>query len=374
MERTSHTYHGRRWMRSSDICARYGDISTRTVSRWVKNGILPQPVYRNGVRYWAEDVLDTHDQEQATNNVGRTVDASSSHRRHDEYFPRTFGSDRACSAVPRHHTTSRTSCTPGSRIEGDVRLIVLGGMPSDLRRSRTGTFAMSDMGRLPFSRRFDAEFLSDIKSLTAAERGVYATLESMMMDSGVPLDLTPRLHRGCGLRSHSQLTAMLDILVAEGLVEFVDGRIWGRRCDREMQWRRSKSLTNSQNAVRNPGKKDNKNNATAKRPQLRQELESESPLPPKGGWEEVGGKIDAVVDDRRPRMKIYPKDPSYDRWVKYYATVGGQDLIDEAQKRGWFEECSKWAPELPPAAKLRAAYISNATAPTASKHGDEKAA
>ena len=33
------------------LCERYG-VVTRTIDRWTKAGILPQPIRINGYRYW----------------------------------------------------------------------------------------------------------------------------------------------------------------------------------------------------------------------------------------------------------------------------------------------------------------------------------
>jgi hypothetical protein len=40
---------------------RYGDRSIRTIDRWVKKRILPEPEYINGLRYWDESELDRCD-------------------------------------------------------------------------------------------------------------------------------------------------------------------------------------------------------------------------------------------------------------------------------------------------------------------------
>jgi hypothetical protein len=43
------------------VCARYSNVSDRTVDRWVQAGILPKPIYIQKQRYWPEDLLDEHD-------------------------------------------------------------------------------------------------------------------------------------------------------------------------------------------------------------------------------------------------------------------------------------------------------------------------
>jgi hypothetical protein len=52
-----------RWLRYEHLCARYGDVSTRTIQRMVKDGRLPPPKFPVGrhLPLWREDELDEHD-------------------------------------------------------------------------------------------------------------------------------------------------------------------------------------------------------------------------------------------------------------------------------------------------------------------------
>jgi hypothetical protein len=60
---------------SSAVAARY-NRSLKTVDRWVELGILPEPEYINGLKYWNEQELDAADQarkqgaRRAPTNVG----------------------------------------------------------------------------------------------------------------------------------------------------------------------------------------------------------------------------------------------------------------------------------------------------------------
>jgi len=47
------------------VCARYSNVSDRTVDRRVEAGVLPKPVYIQKQRYWPEDLLDEHDKTRA---------------------------------------------------------------------------------------------------------------------------------------------------------------------------------------------------------------------------------------------------------------------------------------------------------------------
>ncbi len=43
------------------VCARYSNISDRTVDRWLQTGVLPKPIYIQGQRYWSSEQLDERD-------------------------------------------------------------------------------------------------------------------------------------------------------------------------------------------------------------------------------------------------------------------------------------------------------------------------
>jgi predicted DNA-binding transcriptional regulator AlpA len=43
------------------VCARYSNISDRTVDRWLQSGVLPKPLYIQGHRYWSSEQLDERD-------------------------------------------------------------------------------------------------------------------------------------------------------------------------------------------------------------------------------------------------------------------------------------------------------------------------
>jgi DNA-binding transcriptional MerR regulator len=47
------------------LCDRY-NVTSRTIDRWVEQGILPKPMFINSVRYWDEDEIDRRDQERLT--------------------------------------------------------------------------------------------------------------------------------------------------------------------------------------------------------------------------------------------------------------------------------------------------------------------
>jgi DNA-binding transcriptional MerR regulator len=48
------------WLDSAAVCERY-NISTRTLSRWTDQGLLPAPVYFNRRKYWSREQLETRD-------------------------------------------------------------------------------------------------------------------------------------------------------------------------------------------------------------------------------------------------------------------------------------------------------------------------
>jgi predicted DNA-binding transcriptional regulator AlpA len=48
-------------IRSQDLRQRYGGVSDMTLWRWVRDGVIPQPVKINGRRYWRVADLDEID-------------------------------------------------------------------------------------------------------------------------------------------------------------------------------------------------------------------------------------------------------------------------------------------------------------------------
>lgn len=53
---------GRVYLRKRSVAARY-DITIRTLDRWVRDGVLPPPVFLEGIPFplWAEDSLDKNE-------------------------------------------------------------------------------------------------------------------------------------------------------------------------------------------------------------------------------------------------------------------------------------------------------------------------
>jgi predicted site-specific integrase-resolvase len=58
-----------KWLPAKTVCNRYGDISDRTLDRWIEVGALPPPVYIRRRRYWDEEVLNAHDAARQTEAV-----------------------------------------------------------------------------------------------------------------------------------------------------------------------------------------------------------------------------------------------------------------------------------------------------------------
>jgi len=52
---------GRRLLPTSGVCARY-NRSSRTIDRWVREGVIPTPRYIRGLKYWIEEELDLCDE------------------------------------------------------------------------------------------------------------------------------------------------------------------------------------------------------------------------------------------------------------------------------------------------------------------------
>ena len=52
---------GKRLLPTSGVCARY-DRSSRTIDRWVSEGVIPPPRYIRGLKYWIEEELDRCDE------------------------------------------------------------------------------------------------------------------------------------------------------------------------------------------------------------------------------------------------------------------------------------------------------------------------
>jgi hypothetical protein len=52
-----------KFLRRKHLCARYGEVSDRTIDRMIDSGRLPPPEFPFGNRIpaWRENVLDEHD-------------------------------------------------------------------------------------------------------------------------------------------------------------------------------------------------------------------------------------------------------------------------------------------------------------------------
>jgi hypothetical protein len=44
------------------VCARYDNVSSRTIDRWTEAQELPKPIYIRGRRYWEETALNERDE------------------------------------------------------------------------------------------------------------------------------------------------------------------------------------------------------------------------------------------------------------------------------------------------------------------------
>jgi hypothetical protein len=55
------------------VCARYDDVTPRTVTRWQNNPArdFPQPILINGRRYWDESHLDRYDRRLAAESLSK---------------------------------------------------------------------------------------------------------------------------------------------------------------------------------------------------------------------------------------------------------------------------------------------------------------
>ena len=55
------------------VCARYGGVTPRTVTRWQNDPArkFPQPVIINGRRYWDESHLDRYDRSLVTETLSK---------------------------------------------------------------------------------------------------------------------------------------------------------------------------------------------------------------------------------------------------------------------------------------------------------------
>jgi predicted DNA-binding transcriptional regulator AlpA len=53
----------RRKVRARALCERYGVVE-RTIYRWVAAGILPEPMWINGIRFWDDDEIEQRDRDR----------------------------------------------------------------------------------------------------------------------------------------------------------------------------------------------------------------------------------------------------------------------------------------------------------------------
>lgn len=51
----------KKFLNARELCTRYGRAG-RTIDRWVEAGVLPQPIYIQGQRYWNEAEIDDRDE------------------------------------------------------------------------------------------------------------------------------------------------------------------------------------------------------------------------------------------------------------------------------------------------------------------------
>ncbi len=50
-----------KYLSATTVCARYDNITLKTIHQWVNRGTFPSPVKINGRNFWAVAVLDEHD-------------------------------------------------------------------------------------------------------------------------------------------------------------------------------------------------------------------------------------------------------------------------------------------------------------------------
>jgi predicted DNA-binding transcriptional regulator AlpA len=50
-----------RFLNVRAVCARYSNVASRTIDRWIEDGAFPKPIYIRKQRYWLEEALDEHD-------------------------------------------------------------------------------------------------------------------------------------------------------------------------------------------------------------------------------------------------------------------------------------------------------------------------
>ena len=61
---------GKRLFPTSEVGARY-NRSSRTIDRWVREGVIPPPFYIRGLKYWDEEELDRCDEARPRASVAR---------------------------------------------------------------------------------------------------------------------------------------------------------------------------------------------------------------------------------------------------------------------------------------------------------------
>lgn len=70
----------KRYLKGPDVDERY-DISHRTRKSWVEKGLLPKPMIRNGVEFYAEDELLEHERRDTAAPTARWKDRHGKLRR-----------------------------------------------------------------------------------------------------------------------------------------------------------------------------------------------------------------------------------------------------------------------------------------------------
>lgn len=134
------------------------------------------------------------------------------------------------------------------------------------------------MSETPWFKFYPSDWLSGTRGLTAVESGVYIGLIAMMYDHGCSLEWDDkRLSRHCGADVR-QFQRALKILIDDGKIIVVDGRLWNDRAATEMQERAAKvCMAQQAGRVSQKVKKQQKQNENST--DVHQEVNGRSTIP-----------------------------------------------------------------------------------------------
>lgn len=205
---------------------------------------------------------------------------------------------------------------------------------------------MSESPYIPF---YTSDFLGGTSGMTAATKGVYITLLSLMYEAEGPLTQawdTLARRSGCTLPAFKKA---VETLVDDGKVEVADAGIWSVKCEKHIAQRRERSNSAKAAAEKRWEKikeKQCRADANEIRSQCQPEPEPEKKEEPKGSSKKRGSRL--PDDWHLPKawgewavsegMDEFSVRREADRFADYWHSVPGSKGV----KRDWLPTWRNW--------------------------------